>query len=155
MYDTGMEAFAASTQVRKAQRPIANILAWLAFALAFVASAGLLFAPTGTSIEGAAVAPGPAAVPHVTRPTILQANGWLVLIPLALPVLIAGLAAILSARWTRIVAATLIGLFVFVAAASIGLFYLPASLLLLLAAVGPWSRAPAAVSSGAIDGVTT
>jgi hypothetical protein len=54
--------------------------------------------------------------------------------PVSLPVVIAAVTLVVRRQWVRIVAAIVVGLFVFVGGMSIGLFYLPAGILMLLAA---------------------
>jgi hypothetical protein len=70
-----------------------------------------------------------------TRATLLGVNGPQALIPLLIPVLIALMPLIFSNRWVPIVATVALGLFVFIAGFSIGLFYLPSAVNLFAASV--------------------
>ena len=79
--------------------------------------------------------------PREISATLLEVNGPRVLIPLAIPPLLAaaGLLAVLRARrWRRLliwVAAFLLAVFVFLTGFSIGMFYVPAMILLVVCAI--------------------
>jgi hypothetical protein len=77
--------------------------------------------------------------------SVVQANGVGVLGVLALPVLLAvvGLVAVRGRRrWLLVVAMVVLVAFCVLALASIGLFYLPAAIALIIAVVG-WPQPPA------------
>jgi hypothetical protein len=67
--------------------------------------------------------------------TLVEVNGQWVIGPVMFPVVIALVPVIFPARAMRLVAAALMGGFTVVGSFTIGLFYLPASLLMLMAAV--------------------
>jgi hypothetical protein len=72
-----------------------------------------------------------------TRPssaTSLDENGTWVLIPILLPVLVALISVVSPRRAVRVAAVVLLGAFVAVAGFSIGLFYLPAAVAMIVAA---------------------
>lgn len=76
-----------------------------------------------------------------THATLLQVNGAHALGPLLFPVAVAALPVLWpQARALRVVAAVLLGGFVFLGAMSIGLFYLPALVAAVGAAVMPDAR---------------
>ncbi len=101
---------------------------WLtavSFGLAIAAAIFLLIVPTYSgSYDG-----GP-----VTHPTLVEVNGSWVIIPVFFPPSVALLPLIFRKQAVRIIATILIGGFVFIAGFSIGLFYLPAAVMMLLAA---------------------
>jgi hypothetical protein len=70
----------------------------------------------------------------VTHATLLQMNGPWVIFPVMFPVLVAALPVVGRRHWLRIAAAIVIGAFAFISGMSIGLFYFPAAVLMLLAA---------------------
>lgn len=115
--------------------------------LALVALVALAFAPTGSQQEALqVVGPGGEASPaevRVTHPSLFDTQGSSVLIPLSIPV---GLAVIgfLVRRWRGAlgVVVTLMWLFSLLGAASIGLFYFPATaaMVIALAVPGPQDR---------------
>src|SRR5260370_5583317 len=67
----------------------------------------------------------------VTHRTLIQMNGWWVIFPVMFP-LVAALPVVGRRHWLRIVAAIVMGGFALIGF-SIGLFYLPAGILLALA----------------------
>src|SRR3982751_353993 len=69
-----------------------------------------------------------------THRTLLQVNGKWAIAPVMFPVLVALLPLLVRKQWVRIVAAIMMGGFVVISGFSIGLFYLPVSALMLLAA---------------------
>ena len=69
-----------------------------------------------------------------TRATLLEVNGQYALIPVMFPVLTALIALLLRKQWVRIVATILLSGFALIGGFTIGLFYLPAAILMLLAA---------------------
>ncbi|SRR5258708_5755078 len=68
----------------------------------------------------------------VTHRTLIQMNGWWVIFPVMFP-LVAALPVVGRRHWLRIVAAIVMGGFALIGF-SIGLFYLPAGILMALAA---------------------
>jgi hypothetical protein len=73
-----------------------------------------------------------------TRATLVEVNGGWVAIPVLFPVAIALLPVVFRQRWVRIAAAVVLWVFAFLAGMSIGLFYVPAAVAMLVAAmVGP------------------
>ena len=96
-----------------------RIMVASAFALALLCSLILLVLPVYSGTAG--------------RATLLQVNGPGVLVPLAIPPFITVLPVILSQRSVRIGATIALGLFCLISGFSIGLFYVPAAVLLLLA----------------------
>ena len=77
---------------------------------------------------------GPSDPPAVDlNKTLLEVNGWWAVIPLLIPVLIAIGPLIVRKQVMRVIAAVVMGAFVLVSGFSIGLFYLPACVLMVLA----------------------
>lgn len=121
--------------------------AGVALLLAVGASLALLFAPLSTQVESipcrractvAVPEPPGGSEPKVTHPSLLQTNGWTVVLPLGIPVVLAGagvLAAVRQARRWLVVIAALLGAFVVLGALSVGIFYLPAEAVMIVAAV--------------------
>ncbi|MEO3929748.1 hypothetical protein ABGB07_38735 [Micromonosporaceae bacterium B7E4] len=120
---------------------------WLLAALLLTAAAGalLLFLPVTTVVEGT-VDKGPTSAGVMTpmievrevRQPLVQAEGWGVVLLLLVPVLLCAvpLLGTGAARLPLTVAVVLLlGLGVLVSLASLGLFYLPSLLLLVVAAV--------------------
>jgi hypothetical protein len=128
-----------------------NVMAFISFGLALVASAGLLLAPSGERQEsscavtasglGTASTDQPACVDTVSRVSLLQEEGIGVVLVLAIPVMVAGIALALQwTRWARpaaVTAGTLLVAFSVLGLASIGLFYLPSGIAMLLASTHP------------------
>lgn len=95
-------------------------------------------------------APGGAAQVRQLCATLIQANGVDVLGVLALPVLLAGVGLVAVRAGRRgILTTVLVALVAFclLALASVGLFYLPAAAVLLIAVVG-WRQQPNAPPNG-------
>jgi hypothetical protein len=69
-----------------------------------------------------------------TQATLLQINGSWVIIPVMFPVLVALVPLVARRQAVRIVAAIVMGGFVLISGFSFGMFYLPAGILMLLAA---------------------
>ena len=105
-------------------------LTGVSFALAVAAAIFWLVWPTYSGFNGARPARG----------TALEVNGPYILIPVMFPVLTALIALLLGKQWARIAATILMGGFVVIGCFTIGLFYLPAAILMFLAA---FSSAPA------------
>ena len=70
----------------------------------------------------------------VKRATLLAVNGAWVLIPVTIPVAIACLPLLFRRRWVRVTTAILLSVFSFISGFTIGLFYVPAAILLAVAA---------------------
>ena len=102
-------------------------LTGVSFGLALAAAIFLLVWPTYSGSNGS----------QPTHATLLQVNGPFVLIPVMLPVLTTLIALLLRKQGVRIVATILIGGFALIAGFTIGWFYLPAAILLLLASCVP------------------
>lgn len=98
-------------------------LTGVAFGLALAAAIYLLVWPTYAGTNGS----------RPTRATLLQVNGPYALIPVMFPVLITLIALLLRKQWVRIAATILISGFALIGAFTIGLFYVPAAILMLLA----------------------
>jgi hypothetical protein len=106
-----------------------------------------LLVPAGSS-SSTTVSSSGAVITESSTSTLLQNEGASVLVPLALPVLLAGVAVAVArsrhAMWTRFVAGGLLMAGCVLGAMSIGLPYVPAALALLLsgATTPPRSTAP-------------
>jgi hypothetical protein len=131
----------------------------LSFALALVASLILLFVPTGTtsssfcSVAPAPTSPGgtpgsPTCTSSETHPSLVDEQGWGVAIPLSIPVVVAGIpVAVTKTRARRpasIAATSLLLAFTILGAASVGIFYLPSAVAMIVAAS---HRSPAPVAT--------
>jgi hypothetical protein len=114
--------------------------------LALGASLVLLFAPLGTSVEATASSPASPGVPvgapqpetRVTHPSLIEIQGWSVAVPLAIPVALAGMGVVAARfRWRPAIVAlaVVVGAFVVLGALSVGVFYLPAEVAMIVAAV--------------------
>lgn len=109
--------------------------------LSLAASLVLLLAPLSTQEEATSVRPGSSsevAEPTVTHPSMLETEGWDVVLPLSAPVLLTGgglVAAWRGIRGVLVTAAILLGAFVVLGALSIGSFYAPAEVAVIVAAV--------------------
>jgi hypothetical protein len=117
--------------------------------LAVAAGLGLVVWPCAYRGVEAAGGGGPAR--HLCA-TLVKANGVRVLGVLALPVLVAGVGLVAVRRRRRgmlLVVMVALVAFCVLALASVGLFYLPAAVALVIAAVG-WRHPPA--TSPAADG---
>jgi len=71
---------------------------------------------------------------RTTHATLLAVNGPWAIVPVMFPVLVAVLPFLSRRRALRVVATILLGGFVIISGLSIGLFYLPAAVAMLLAA---------------------
>jgi len=91
--------------------------------LAMVAAILLLILPVYSGFDGN----------RITHATLIQVNGRWVIFLVMVPVLIAAMPLLRPRQGVQIIATILLGGFVLVAM-SIGLFYLPAAVLMLLAA---------------------
>ncbi len=106
---------------------------------------GLVFGPVYQGVSVSAVAPGaPAGEPTRTTATLIEVNGWHVLPILLVPAALTGLALLIvlrtSAGQTRrrvlvwVPAVLLLG-FCILGSFSIGIFYLPSALALVLSSI--------------------
>jgi hypothetical protein len=68
-----------------------------------------------------------------THATLIEVNGEWVIVPVMFPVLVALVSLVVRKQVVRIIAAIVMGAFVFLGGMSIGLFYLPAGVMMLLA----------------------
>ena len=96
----------------------------MAFGLAVAAAIFLLVWPVYEGIGSGGV----------THATLLQINGAWVIFPVMFPVLVAALPVVVGKQAVRVVAVLVMGAFVFISGFTIGLFYLPAGILTLVAA---------------------
>jgi hypothetical protein len=94
------------------------------FGLALVAAIFLLVWPVYSGFDGV----------RATHATLLQVNGYWAIAPVGFPVVIALLPLVFRKQAIRIMATVLIGGFSFISGFSIGLFYVPAAVTMLLAA---------------------
>jgi len=140
--------------IREARRPGSSttgtrswrLLAALALGSALLASVYFLVVPSYTSVT---FSEDSAGVPTnvESHQTLLQVNGPAVLLPLAVPVLLAAIPhAFAGRRWSGAITsamAMLLSAFVLVTGFSIGIAYLPSALLLLSAGMfGFLAKAP-------------
>jgi hypothetical protein len=95
-----------------------------AFGLAVAASAALLAVPIYSGLSDG----------EPVRATLLEVNGTRALVPIVCFPLAALVPVLAGRQWARVGAAILIGAFSFLGIMTIGLFYLPAAILLALAA---------------------
>jgi hypothetical protein len=77
---------------------------------------------------------GEAGTVEVRHETLSDVNGPMIRYILAIPVIIAGVPVLLRLRTVRIISAVLLTGWVVVGAASVGLFYLPSAIAMILAA---------------------
>jgi hypothetical protein len=123
---------------------------WVSFVLAVGGAITFLFAPLGTQVEVEPVRVGekPGAM-GVSHPNVVQANGWSVAIPASVGIGLAAFPLAARGRWrrpVRTVSAVLLGAFVFLGIFSVGLFYMPAWVAMIVAAVSSGGTKEAAVS---------
>jgi len=98
-------------------------LAAVSLGLAIAATLFLLVWPVYTGSDGS----------RTIRTTLIQMNGPWIIVPVMMPVVVALLPVLFRKQAVRISAAVVIGAFSFIAM-SIGLFYMPAAIMMLLAA---------------------
>lgn len=99
--------------------------------LALAAAIFLLVWPVYSGFDGV----------RTTHATLLQVNGYWALVPVGSPVVIALLPLVFRKQALLIIATVLIGGFSLISGFSIGLFYLPSAVTMLLAAcVSPAAR---------------
>lgn len=94
------------------------------FGLALAAAIFLLVGPVYNRLDSQ----------NTTHATLLQVNGSWVILPVLFPVFLALLPLVIRKQAVRIAAAIFIGAFSFISGFTIGLFYVPAAIILLLAA---------------------
>ncbi|HEU4642597.1 MAG TPA: hypothetical protein VFS44_09090 [Gemmatimonadaceae bacterium] len=121
---------------------VRRVAGWFALAWAAAVAAYFLLGPAyrwATSAIHVSAEQAPTRVEATGTATLLAVNGPRALIALLLPVLLTALPLLARRPATRRrlagAAAVLLGVFVLLGAASVGLFYLPAALALVLAAV--------------------
>ena len=106
--------------------------------LAVVAAVALLVVPTGRE-ESVSVGSSGEMTRSGRSTTLVQSDGWSALVPLAIPVVLAGVPpAFRRSRWRGVAlaaASVLLLAFVVLSAASIGLFYLPVAGAMVAAAI--------------------
>jgi len=98
-------------------------LTGVSFGLALAAAIFLLVWPIYSGFNGK----------QPSHDTLLQVDGPYALIPVMFPVLTTLIALLLRKQWVRIAATILLGGFAVIGGFTIGLFYLPAAILMLLA----------------------
>jgi hypothetical protein len=104
------------------------LLTTVSLGLALGAAVYLLVWPVYSGFEGN----------RPTRATLLEINGQWAIIPVMFPVLVALMPLLFRKQVVRIIATVLMGAFSIIGGMSIGLFYVPAAFLMLLATcVGP------------------
>ena len=97
-------------------------LTWLAFVLALAATAFCLFGPLYRTGSG-------------ETSTLLEVNGVWGLAVVAFPTAVAAVPLVLRKRGARIAAAGVLAVFAFVSGFTVGLFYWPAGIAMIAAAV--------------------
>jgi hypothetical protein len=106
--------------------------------LAVVTAVALLAVPTGRE-ESVSVSSSGETTRSSRSTTLVQSDGWDALVPLAIPVVLAGVPpAFRRSRWRGVALPAASGLllaFVVLSAASIGLFYLPVAGAMVAAAI--------------------
>jgi hypothetical protein len=128
------------------------VLLLLPLLLAVVATGALLVIPALRE-ERVSSNPSGGTIRSTQSTTLVQSQGRRMLVPLAIPVALAGVPlAFGRTRWRRealIAAGALLVIFVVLSLPSIGLFYLPAMVAMIAAATV--SGRPAGVSSGPVE----
>ena len=95
----------------------------ISFGLAMAAAIFLLTWPVYSGFDGE----------RPTHSTLLRVNGTWVIVPVMFPVVVAMVPLVVRRKVTRIVATVVMSGFVFISGFSIGMFYAPAALGMLLA----------------------
>jgi hypothetical protein len=106
----------------------------VAFVFAVAVAAGLALLPSRTESVSASSSPGSDVVVETTSESLLEYEGPSVLIPLSVPVVLAGVALARRTRRTSRTTGLLCLAGCVLGIMSIGLFFLPVPVLLLLAA---------------------
>ena len=114
-------------------------LSLIATILAVAGALAMLFLPFGSMAEVTPVLPGePQREPVITRFSLFEAEGWLAVAIVAIPVALAALTLPFregpSARVARAGAAGLLTIFFVLGLFSIGLFFIPAAVVMWVAA---------------------
>jgi hypothetical protein len=102
-----------------------KILSGISFGLTLAVSCLLLVMPVYSSWSSES--------PSVRHSTLLDVNGPRILIALAIPVLIAMVPVLFPKFWVRLVAGLALAALAVVAGFTVGLFYFPSAVLMLLA----------------------
>jgi hypothetical protein len=130
--------------------PVNRLVLFLPLLLAVVATVVLLVVPTGRE-ESISTGPSGVTIRSSRSTTLVQSDGLDVLVLLAIPVVLTGLPLVFRRpRWRRVAllaASVLLLVLVVLGAASIGLFYLPAAVAMVIAAVVADRRGEASVLS--------
>jgi hypothetical protein len=120
--------------------------------LAVLTVVALLVVPTGRE-ESVGTSSSGETTRSSRSTTLVQSDGWDALVPLAIPVVLAGVPpAFRRSRWRRVAlaaASVLLLAFVVLSAASIGLFYLPVAGAMVAAAIIDGRRGGASGGLGA------
>jgi len=96
----------------------------ISFSLAMAVAIFLLVWPVYSGFDGE----------RPTHSTLLHVNGAWVIVPVMFPVLVTLVPLVVRKQVVRIIATVVMGAFVLISGFSIGMFYLPAGILMLLAA---------------------
>ena len=112
-----------------------------AFLLAVIGGLVAAFAPTGQVMEGSG-SPGGEIVTRSYRVSMFQTNGAWVLVVVSVPVLVALIPILVRHRAARIVSAVLLWMGCVVGMWSVGMFFVPAAIVMTVAAA---RREPALV----------
>ncbi len=135
---TSAEAVRPTRGARWSRRAAARAVQWLAVVLSLAAALVALFVLRGSSVTMMTSSDGPTET-VVSSPTLLEAQGASVLIPLLVPVLLTLVPVLIPSgtvwRIASIVSAALLGIFVVLGALSVGWLYVPALLAAIVAAV--------------------
>ncbi|HEX4921781.1 MAG TPA: hypothetical protein VFV92_13710 [Candidatus Bathyarchaeia archaeon] len=117
----------------------------ISFLLAVLASVSSLVVPayTGLTVRENPANGEPSSPPQTKTPvhpvrhaTLAEVNGPRTYFLLTIPVAVAGLPLLVRSRGVRILSAVLITGWVLIAAASIGLFYIPSGVMMIWSALG-------------------
>ena len=119
----------------------AKLFTVAAFLLAVIGGLVAAFAPTGQVIEGSG-SPGGEIVTRSYRVSMFQTNGAWVLVVVSVPVLVALISILVRHRAARIVSAVLLWMGCAVGMWSVGMFFVPAAIVMTVAAA---RREPALV----------
>jgi hypothetical protein len=112
---------------------------WAAFLLSIAGALTFLFAPLGTSVSSS---PGPGGdiTPATRHPNAVEIDGWWAAAPASIPVAVAGVPLAVKGRGrrpARVGAAVLLGVVVVLGIFSIGLFFVPAWIAMIVGATRP------------------
>jgi hypothetical protein len=108
---------------------------WVALVLSLAAVVYLLVIPTGVLQTTTATPDGTGAVTSTQNLRLWQSEGWSVLVPLLVPAVVCGVALLAGRRWVTTTAAAFLTIGVLLSSATIGFFFLPAAVALVLAAL--------------------